>query len=76
LLFGQRKLQKIGVTLVSIGAFLSFLVPFWWSIRFNGDFTVQPWNCVIGFSISSIAMFIAFRFLEDRPIPEEAREEG
>lgn len=75
LLFGRRKLKQAGVVLIAIGAIISFLFPLWWSIKYSGDFSVQPWNCVIGFSIATLITFVAFMFFEDKNVLEDTGQE-
>jgi Na+/proline symporter len=60
LLFKQHNLQKTKKIIIAIGAILSFFIPLLWSIKFKDNFSIQPWNCVIGFSISMVLTSIAF----------------
>lgn len=52
LFFRKRAYSRLSIALIGTGAAGGFLIALIWSIYFAGDLTMQPWNCVIGFSIS------------------------
>jgi Na+/proline symporter len=54
LFIGTRSLSRLGLTLIGTGAIGGFVVALVWSIAFAGDLSLQPWNCVIGFGISTV----------------------
>lgn len=54
---GTRAFSRLGLTLIGLGAVGGFAVALVWSIVFAEDLSIQPWNCVIGFGISTVLTF-------------------
>ena len=50
----NKTFSRMGLALVGTGAVGGFALALIWSLVFAGDLNVQPWNCVIGFSISLV----------------------
>ncbi|MGB3454839.1 MAG: hypothetical protein WBG08_02880 [Litorimonas sp.] len=55
-----RTVNKAGSAIVSVGLVIALISAIAWSVAYKDNFAMISWNCVIGFSISTLATLIAF----------------
>lgn len=55
-----RRPREKGSILIAMMLCLAVAVAFGWSVKFAGDLSMQPWNCMIGFLISSFGTLLGF----------------
>lgn len=66
LLMPDQKPSPLCAIVVSIGLVVACAAALTWSIKYAGDFYVQPWNCAIGFGISATVTLLSLYVLAER----------